>query len=312
MTSRGPTSTNPAATRVAVVGQLGRDLIVETDAMPEAGGSAVVRRRRELLGGKGANHALGLRQLGADVALIAVAGDDDAGAWTVREASEQGIDVSGIAHRGTTALLLDVVEPRGKRRLLEHVPAESLLTPADVRAAGELIAGAGTVCLQLQQPPDALREAARLAHEARARIVLDGAVPPPARDELLGLADVLRADAKEASLLSGIDITRRADAERAARALQSAGPELVAVGVPGAGDLVVWSGGDIFLPFGEATVVDPTGAGDAFLAGLVTGVRLGWPAERAARLAADAAASTVQLLGGRPELDDLRPNGAAQ
>jgi len=309
MTSRRPATPSTTAGRVAVVGQLARDLILETDAMPEAGGSSTVRRRRELLGGKGANHALGLRQLGTEVALIAVAGDDGAGEWAVRQASDQGIDVSGVVRRGTTALLLDVVEPGGKRRLLEHVTSESLLTAADVEAADALIAAADTVCLQLQQPPAALLDAALRARAAGARIVLDGAAPPPARDELLGTADVLRADATEASLLTGIEIASRDDAEHAAHALQAHGPELVAVGVPGAGDLVVWPSGSIFLPFGDAPVVDPTGAGDAFLAGLVTGVRRGWPPERTAQLAADCAAHSVQLLGGRPELAELRPDG---
>jgi ribokinase len=296
--------------RIAVVGQLARDLVLLTDAVPEAGGSGVVRERRELLGGKGANHALGLHQLGAEVSLVAVAGDDAAGAWALSQAGRDGIDVSGVRRRGSTALLVDVVEQGGPRRLLEHVPDEALLTADDVRAAAELIRGADTVCLQLQQPAEALLAAAELARAGGARVLLDGAIDEPARGELLTAAQVVRADAKEASLLSDIEITGRAGAERAAAALLDRGPALAAVGVPGEGDLVAWAGGSVFLPFGDAEVVDVTGAGDAFLAGLVTGVRLGWQPERAGRLAAAAAASTVQRLGGRPDLTQLRPDGA--
>jgi len=295
--------------RVAVVGQLVRDLVLQTDAVPGRGASATVSRRRELLGGKGANHALGLHELGAEVELVAVAGEDAAGGWALQRASDEGIGVGGVVRRGTTALLVDVVETSGGRRLLEHVPDEALLTPADIRAATRVLGAADTVCLQLQQPADALLAAAAIAQEAGARVVLDGAIDGPERDELLAGAQVVRADAKEAAILTGAEIAGRADAEQAASSVLAKGPALVALGVPDGGDLVAWQGGSVFLPFGDATVVDITGAGDAFLAGLVTGVRLGWEPERSARLAAAAASATVGLLGGRPELERLRPTG---
>lgn len=75
--------------------------------------------------------------------------------------------------------------------------------------------------------------------------------------------------------------------------------------VPGEGDLVVWRGGAQFFPFAEHDETDRTGAGDAFVAGLVTGLRRGDAPARAGRLAADAASATVQRLGGRPDLGHL-------
>ncbi|PBJ29532.1 PfkB family carbohydrate kinase, partial [Mycobacterium avium] len=64
---------------VVVIGQIGRDLVLRIDRPPTAGESATVLRREELLGGKGANQAVGLAQLGVPVALIGVVGDDQAG-----------------------------------------------------------------------------------------------------------------------------------------------------------------------------------------------------------------------------------------
>ncbi|WP_230858956.1 hypothetical protein [Actinoplanes aureus] len=51
--------------RVVVAGQLARDLVLLIDEMPAAGTSADARVRREMLGGKGANQAVALAQLGA-------------------------------------------------------------------------------------------------------------------------------------------------------------------------------------------------------------------------------------------------------
>jgi ribokinase len=77
---------------------------------------------------------------------------------------------------------------------------------------------------------------------------------------------------------------------------------VVALGVDGSGDLVAWSGGSRFYPFPDVPVVDPTGAGDAFVAGLVMALRRGADPESAGAAGAAAAASTVQRLGGRPDL----------
>ena len=91
---------------------------------------------------------------------------------------------------------------------------------------------------------------------------------------------------------------------RAADRVLDAGPSLVAFAVPGQGDLVTWRGSDAFFPFGDEPVVDVTGAGDAFVAGLVQALRDGAGPEEAGRRAAGCAAATVGRLGARPDYDD--------
>lgn len=289
---------------VVVVGQGARDLVLRADDLPDSGMSVPVSERIERLGGKGANIAVGLRQLNPDLvpSLIAVLGTDTAGALAHSEASDAGLDSRYVVRRGRTALLVDLVTSDGERRLFEDVPAESLLSPADILPASEAFHGASIVVLQLQQPADALLAAARLAAQAAAQIVIDGAIEGEARDELLAMASVVRADAREARLLTGMEIEDRADAARAASLLLAHGPELVALSVPESGDLLAWADGTAFYPHAESTPVDPTGAGDAFVAGLVTGLRRGYDHHEIGQLAADAASSTVQRLGGHPEL----------
>lgn len=290
------TTARPAPS-VVVVGQAARDLVLVVDALPPAGGSTDVRRRVEVLGGKGANQAVALAQLGQDVALVAVLGEDAAGGDALARARADGLDVRAVVRRGRTALLVDVVEQHGVRRLLEHVPEESLLREQDVDAAAPLLAGAATVSLQAQQPARVLRRAAACARDG-ARLVLDGA--PEATDDgraLLGSVDVLRLDAHEAELVAGEAVT---DVGRVRR-LQERGPGLVAVGLPGGGDLVVWADGHLEVP-PSPDPVDPTGGGDSFTAGLVAALHGGADPARAARAAARAAVSTVRRAGGRPQL----------
>lgn len=288
---------------IVVVGQIARDLVVCVDEVPEPGGSVAVRRRLEMLGGKGANQAVACAQLGAGVAVIGVVGDDRVADHILGQARYDGIDVSGVVRRATTGLIVDVLEPDGRWRYLEDLPAETMLTEADVETAASLLRTAGSVLVQLQQPSAAALTAARLAREEGARVVLDGA---PADDErkgaLLSAADVFRLDAKEAELALGERVDSAGDALRAGRELLRHGLSLVAIDVAGAGNAFVWEDDEVFLPLIDTQVVDSTGAGDAFSAALTVALDCGEHPRQAARQAVAAAASSVGRAGGRPDL----------
>jgi ribokinase len=299
---------------VVVVGEIGRDLVLGIDEMPAGGGSADVRHRRELLGGKGANQAVALRQLSVDVALVGVVGDDAAGDDVLRQARADGIDVDAVARRGgaSTALLVDVVEGGGVRRLLEHRPDEVLLRPDDVRAAGAVLRSARMVLVQLQQPGPAVLAALEIAREAGVPVVADGApADDRTRDAVLAGAAVLRADDTEAGLLLGETPDGVDEAVEAARSLLDQGPEVVALASGSEANVVAWRGGHVVMPLLDAQPVDPTGAGDSFVAALAAAILRGEHPGDAAWAAAAAAASTVAHLGGRPDLDPVRLAAAA-
>ncbi|RZU76424.1 ribokinase [Micromonospora kangleipakensis] len=287
------------------VGQVARDLVLLVDGVPDASRTAPVRRRRELLGGKGANQAVGLAQLGARVGLLGVVGLDEVGDRLLGQARTDGIDVAPVLRREGTpsALIVDVVDAHGRWRYLEDIPEETLLTEADVAGAADVVRAARAVLVQLQQPLSAALAAARCARAADRLVLLDGAPDDPdGAAELLALADVLRADAREVGLIVG-DPPRDADAGlRAGRELLGRGPSLVAVEVAGEGNAFVWPGGELFVALSETPTVDSTGAGDAFVAALTVGLLRGEPPERTARYAVAAAGATVGHPGGRPAL----------
>ena len=194
---------------VVVLGRMGRDLVLRTSALPEPRGSATVGERRELLGGRGANQAVALAQLGVPVALVGVVGDDSAGTQAVAQAAADGIDVSAVVRRrgAATALVVDLVEDGGVLRLLEDVPGAVLLIPDDVAAATDQLPAAQVVSLQLQQPGTAVGAAPQRVPEG-AIVVVDGEPEDDAtRDAVPARADVVRADATEARLLTGRDLS---------------------------------------------------------------------------------------------------------
>lgn len=290
------------AKEVVVVGQVARDLVLCVDGVPGPGEAVAASRRREMLGGKGANHAVALVQLGVPVALLGVVGDDTVGGALLAQARADGLDVGPVVRRpgAETGLVVDLVDADGHWHYVEHLPDEVLLTEDDVAAAADRLRAAACTVVQLQQPAPAALAAATLAGGL---VVLEGApADDPRRDALLDAADVLRADAKEAGLLVGAELTGAGDAIRAARDLLSRHDlALVAFGVP-EGDVFVWRDGERAYEHGDAEVVDTTGAGDALAAALVSVLWRGGDPADAARLAVAAAAATVEHPGGRPDL----------
>lgn len=279
-----------------MVGQLARDLVLVVDEVPGPGGTASVRERREMLGGKGANIAVGLAQLGAPVALVGVVGDDDVGARLIARAAADGIATESVVRRPDTGTGLITSVVADGWRYLEHLPEAVRLREEDVPV--ERVERAGAVVLQLQQPPEV---ALKAAHAARGLVVLDGS-PERLRDELLACAGVVRADHREAELLSGREIGSADDGVEAAREVLAKGPDLVAFAVDGVGNVFVWDSGELVLPLGDVEVVDTTGGGDAFVAALTFTLMSGGGPEEAARRAVEASGDTVAHLGGRPTL----------
>lgn len=284
-----------------VVGQIARDLVVRIPELPGPGGTSEVAGRREMLGGKGANQAVALAQLGASVALVGVVGTDEVGDALVAQAAADGIDTSWVLRRAgaDSGLVLDVLVGDEPYRYLEDLPEPVRLRPDDVLGAASALSRAGVVLLQMQQRPAALVLAARIARDGGARVHLDGNPPDPA---LPGLADVWRMDAKEAALHLGRTVAGADQAGAAARELLGRGPGLVVVEAGADGNVLAWEGGEVTVPLVGGRPVDTTGGGDAFCAVLALELARGRDPETAGRAATAAAGDVVARPGGRPAL----------
>lgn len=299
-----------------VVGPIGRDLVLLVDDLPEPGTAGPVRRRLEMLGGKGANQAVAFARLHVSVSLVGVVGQDTAGDEVLAQAAADGIDVDCVVRRqgAATGLIVEVLDREHRWRYLQDTPDPVQPTVPDILAARSTIARAASVIVQLQQPAESALAAARTARGAGCRVVLDGAPQHERQPSLLGLADVLRVDAHEAELLTGASLDDVRSARQGAQDLLRRGPDLVALAVEGAGNLFAWPEGYVFYPLDDVAAIDTTGAGDALVAALVTALDRGLAAGDAGRWAVAAASLAVEHAGGRPDmsLESLQERAARQ
>lgn len=296
--------TEPA--RVAVVGDLATDVVAVLDA-PLAAGSDTPATIRVTGGGQGANTAAWLAWHGVPVCLVAAAGNDEAAPVRLAELAGYGVRCAVRRHPGAGTGSVVVLVRGSRRTMVSDRGANLLLSPADVEAALRAAPDLAHLHLSgytLLDPASraAGRHALALARTRGLTTSVDAASAQPLRavtaaaftDWVRG-TDLLLANADEAAALAG-----GGSAEEQARALTGlARITVVKRGPQGA----VWAehgGGVVAVAARPTTAVDPTGAGDAFAAGLVAAWLAGRPALDALRAGAAAGALAVSRVGARP------------
>jgi ribokinase len=203
---------------------------------------------------------------------VGCVGDDASGAGLTAELIAADVRPSlRTVPDAPTGTVVSLVEPDGQRSMLADRGANLALLPGDVPAfpAGGHLYLSGYTLLD-PRPRTAGLHALRTALVAGCTVSVDPASTGPlARygvDRWLAdtaAATLLLPNADEARLLTGCT-----DAEEAARAL-AARHEIVAVSL--GADGAFWASGEVLVhrPAHPTVVVDTTGAGDAFAAGLL-------------------------------------------
>ncbi len=262
-----------------------------------------------LPGGKAVNVARAAHHLGMAASVVAVLGGH-AGRWYRETLVAAGIDTRSVTVDDETRTCLSVLD-EATGELTEFYEAGVRLAPdswarvettlADALAvdgAGTLVVLAGS--LPPGAPPDAYRRLGRIASATGAAWVVD--VDGPALSEALaGRPWLVKVNAHEAERATGVTAGSAEAAADAGRALRALGAEhaIVTRGVDGA----VLVSPDGTWRVGPAPERGPfsVGSGDAFLAGLVTGVAGGRSLPDALLLAAACGAANA-LIPGQGEL----------
>jgi ribokinase len=194
------------------------------------------------------------------------------------------------------------VDQSGHKQSMAAPGANLRLVPRDVRRAGPALRGAKVLISQLEPPLAAIAEAVRMAKAAHVPVILDAGPARPLPVGLLRGLAIVRANAVEAEALTGVHVTGRRSARRAAEALLSRGVGAAAVEAGEEGDLIVWRDGECWLPRLDVPAVDSTGAGDAFTAALAVQLSEGRSLAEAGPFANAAAALTTTRLGAAAAL----------
>lgn len=288
---------------IAAFGDVDIDLLVEVEGYPPRGGETLAGTSRSLLGGSAVNTAVWLTRLGFSVTLLGQVGDDEFGHRAVTALREAAVDTSFISTSEVdpTGMNVLIVTPDGERTMI-GVPGANRTcrgSPGWDRGCEWLHLSAYALIEEPQRT--AALAAAEVARTRSLPISID--IPSGVAEALgQGLFEILTGCAVVAvgeQSLGGVTSAGVAG-------LLDAGVETVAV-TAGDGPFTVYRGDDsVTITPPPVEVVDTTGAGDAFVAGLVASRRWDLQLGPAATLAALLGAVAVGVRGaGNEEKIDL-------
>jgi sugar/nucleoside kinase (ribokinase family) len=299
--------------QVTVLGACILDVLgrpVET--IPPGQGSVRLTEIKATAAGTAAGPAVDLAKLGASVRVLGALGDDLLGALVAAAMARHGVDTTGLVRKKeaqTSATILPI-RPNGERPAL-HVPgATRLFTHADIDQAG--LEGSRAL---LVGAPDALAgltgdELAAIAKKARshgALVAVDVLHPGRPQDlerlaPLLAQADWFLPNADQLLALTG-----QASLEDAIEDVLRLGTRGVAVTQGADGCLLATQPGRTpdSLPALAVDVVDTTGCGDGFTAGMLAGLLLGAPPADAAWLGVACGSLVATGLGSDAGIESL-------
>ena len=291
--------------KIVVLGSFNMDITVFADSLPQAGETVLGSSLMQSPGGKGSNQAIAAARLGAEVSFIGAVGRDAFGDEALVIHRNENVDTTYVARSdASTGAALIVVDSEGENQIAVAPGANSEVGPGVVKRAASAISEADVLIGQLETPVDSFIAAAMIAKQSSTTVVLNPAPFQPLSADLWPLVDFVTPNQHELGQLAGSD-SIQAGADMVRR--HGLSGLIVTQGSQGA--TLVSSQGTFEYPACVVDVVDTTGAGDAFTAGLAVSLADGDGARAAVEFALLCGAHAVTrrgVLEGLPTRSDVR------
>ncbi|MHA2131957.1 MAG: carbohydrate kinase family protein, partial [Promethearchaeota archaeon] len=261
---------------VIAIGELLIDLIADIPGKPLEVQSTFNR----FAGGAPANFAVGIQHLGLSSGIITKVGDDFFGHFLIQTLKEENVDISQVktTNKYKTALaFVGLDENKSPSFSFYRSPcADIMLMPEEI--SEEYIKSAkllmcGTVSMADEPARSAIFKGIEYAKKHGLLIACD----PNLRDDLwhfkdprehifrvLKDTDIFLPSISEAEFITG------KKGEKAYESLLDLGPSIIGITHGAEGSSILTKEGSFSAPSYNVNVVDATGAGDAYAAGLIT------------------------------------------
>lgn len=252
-------------------------------------------------GGVTRNVCENLARLGNDAKLITAVGSDVYGEKIKKDSKEAGIDISNIyvaeGHASSTYMTIldekgDMMVALSDMRVLEQLPLSYL------RSKISLIKNAKVVTIDPSLTYEEMEEIVRLCKEADTPLFMDPVSTAYAKviEPLVGNFHTIKPNEMELGILAGMEIKTEDDFEKAAKILIERGVQRVFVSRGEKGCFYMDYEGNIlrrrFKPIEK--MANASGAGDAFMAGVIHSFVHGYDTERTLQIALAAGAIAIQ------------------
>jgi ribokinase len=290
---------------VTVMGSFVADLAFRTNKLPAWGETFMGNSFQLGPGGKGSNQAVAAARAGAKVSFISKLGNDPFGDLARSTYRQEGIDtrhlLSTTTPTGAASIIID--EHTGENSIIVVPGACFELTPQEVDQMKDLIAASAIFVTQLELALPTVEHGLKLARSLGVPTILNPAPACKLPESIFQYCDYVTPNETEAEMLTGIKVSTLADAEQAADAFLARGVRNAVITLGAQGAFVKNASTRAHVPaFNAGTVVETTGAGDAFNGGFAVALAEGRDILQAARFGCAVAGISVTRPGTAPSM----------
>jgi ribokinase len=277
---------------------------MRVDRLPRRGETLLGKGYRVDFGGKGSNQAVACARLGAKVSFVAKIGRDTFGEMALGLYREEAINIDSVLQvpDEPTGVGFIIVDAEGNNCITVDPGANRRLTGAEVSRCLRDLGPETIVLTQLEIPLEAAEAAMAWGRETGAATILNPAPAQILPKSILALVDILTPNQTEAKILTGRSPEADIEPETMARELIRNGVKQVVMTLGERGALIVTPNSVSHVPAIDVPVVDTTGAGDSFNAGLAVALSCGASLEEAVRAAVATGGLAVTREGVIPSL----------
>lgn len=294
--------------RIAVVGSLNMDIVIETPHMPEHGETVSGKRVTLVPGGKGANQAYAIGKLGGNAAMIGAVGRDSSGTALLDNLESVKVDVSGIKQLedSETGQAFITVDDSGENSIIIIAGANGKVSRELIDEYADVIRESDIVIMQLEIPLDVVSYVKEMASRAGKTVIVD---PAPAvtgiPDEFWRGIDYIKPNETELAILTGMQPETNEELINAARVMIEKGVRNVIVTLGGDGCLLVKKETEEFFPSFKVKAVDTTAAGDSFTAAFALALSQGKDEKEAIALGQKVSSIAVTRKGAQTSIPTM-------
>jgi len=291
---------------IIVFGSINMDLVATVPRLPVAGETLLGRDFFQMPGGKGANQAVALAQLGIPTQMVGRVGADSFGIELVKNLKASGVQTDHVFVDETvgSGVAIITVDDAGDNQIIVIPGANGHVNQEDVERLLPLLPRATTLLLQFEIPISTVVASAKAAQQAGVTVILDPAPAQIVPTELYPLVDIMTPNEVEAGQLVGFPVFGEESAKKAATVLLQRGVKCAIVKLGGKGAFCATAEETFFVPAFPVQTVDTVAAGDAFNGGLAAALFEGLSLHQAVVWGAAAGALATTKPGAQPSLPD--------
>lgn len=256
--------------KITVLGSINMDIVLKVNNMVQVGETIISNSFNKIPGGKGANQAVALARLGAEVYMIGKTGKDDNGQTLINSLKNDNINIKyiDIDEKEPTGMAIIQVNNAGNNSIVVVPGANMNIKNSQIDYAKDIIKESKIIIAQFETPVEVTTKAFKLAKENNVTTILN---PAPAReipDELLKYTDIIIPNETEAFEITKINVENKEDIKRAAKFFLDKGVRYVIITLGERGAALVSKEDFEIIPAYEVKAVDTTAAGDSFIGAL--------------------------------------------